>query len=177
MSENDEDSLDSVDFEKLDYVVNHLNTAADRPSVNNSSESSVTSANPFVKQLAENAARKTLPKKSTSRYELAFKKFQGWQSEHQILITDVSETTMLAYFNVLSSKHVPSSLWCIYSMLRKMILLNFKVDISKYFQLNSFIKTENSGYVPTKANVFTQEQTQKFLDEASKKDYLLHKVS
>mgnify|MGYP000908332792 CR=1 FL=1 len=140
-----------------------------------SSISATSGTNDNIQRLTKLALQGTLPSKSTTRYQLCFKKFEDWQTENQI--TDVTEPTMLAYFQILSQKYSPNSLWSFYSMLKKLIALKCKVDMSKYYQLLAFIKCKNNGYQPTKANVFTQDQTQKFMNEAPDDVYLIHNVS
>ena len=128
-----------------------------------------------IRKLADVAGHKSVPKKSEKRYEFAYKTFMNWYSLQNH--TKFDQDVFLAYFNVLSKKHkAPATLWSTYSMLKKIFRVNHNIDLKKFCILIEFIKQVNKGYSPTKANVFTSEQCEKFIAEAEEKIYLIHKV-
>lgn len=129
---------------------------------------------PEITEAASLATENLLPTKSKSQYERQYKLFMDWRLETK---TDsLSEIVLLAYFQNLSTKMKPSSLWAIYSMLRMTINLKNNVDISKYPKLCAFLKRTSNGYKPKKSSVLTPEQIQDFLLSAPDEIYLFTKV-
>lgn len=126
--------------------------------------------------LSEEAQRiqeETLPP-SRELYKQVFGKFKEWALEKNYVGTP--EDLILVYLKHLSEKYAPSTLWSKYSMLRSMILIENNVDISNYAKVKSFIKQKNIGYEAKKSRVFTEEEVQKFVNDASDIDFLAHKV-
>lgn len=62
-------------------------------------------------------------------------------------------------------------------MLKKMLNVREKVDISNYRLLNAFLKNKSSGFTSNKSKVLTSEEVQKFLTEAPDHVYLATKVA
>jgi hypothetical protein len=89
----------------------------------------------------------------------------------------VSEKVVLAYFAEQSEKLKPSSLWCRYSMLRTMVSIKIKIDISQYHQVVAFLKRKSEGYRPKKSCIFCKEEIHQFLKEMNDKDFLFMKVN
>lgn len=129
---------------------------------------------PEITQAAASATASLLPEKSKSQYERAYKLFQDWRQENQT--NSFSENVLLAYFQNLSKKMKPSSLWAIYSMLRTTINLKNNVDISKYPKLCAFLKRKSDGYRPKKSKILTPQQIREFLSSAPDEEYLFTKV-
>jgi hypothetical protein len=92
-------------------------------------------------------------------------------------ICEVSEKVVLAYFAEQSKKLKPSSLWCRYSMLRTMVSIKIKIDISQYHQVVAFLKRKSEGYRPKKSCIFCKEDIHQFLKEMNDKDFLFMKVN
>lgn len=83
---------------------------------------------------------------------------------------------LMAYIIGASRKFKPPTLWSIYSMLKKTILIKQQIDLTKYCRLRAFLKTKSDGYVSKKANVFTPEEVNRFIVEAPNHLYLGMKV-
>lgn len=116
-----------------------------------------------------------LPDKSYIRYVQAYEKLTKWQKSQN---TDsFKEEELLAYFNEASKIYAPSTLWSTYSMLKATIKSTHNVNISDYSKLIAFLKKKNVGFQSKKANVFTADEVQKFLDEAPDEEYLAIKVN
>lgn len=61
-------------------------------------------------------------------------------------------------------------------MLKSMITIHDKIDVTKCNELEAFLKRQSKGYEPKKSKVLTQDEVIKFLKEASDAAYLVHKV-
>lgn len=128
-----------------------------------------------IDKAASIACASLLPEKSKIRYNQAFEFFMKWCASNNVV--EITENVMLAYFleksNAVKS---PSSLWCIYSMLKLTIRINKNQDISKFERLKAFLKRKNDGFKPKKSKIFTKEEIGKFLIEAPNQRYLMMKV-
>lgn len=126
--------------------------------------------------IADEVAADLFPKKSESRYKLAYQKFEEWKKDCKA--SSFSERVLLAYFKYLQQekKNKPTTMWSIHSMLIKSIMIEHNIDISGYRKLTAFLKKSSVGYEPKKSLVLTPEDTQKFLDEAPDDMFLSHKV-
>jgi hypothetical protein len=91
-----------------------------------------------IELAAQSAIDTLIPAKSKERYEIVYKYFEEWMEIKKI--REVSEKVVLAYFAEQSEKLKPSSLWCRYSMLRTMVSIKIKIDISQYHQVVAFLK-------------------------------------
>lgn len=129
---------------------------------------------PNITQIAENASSSLLPVKSRERYELAYQKFMEWRLKNNI--QSFSENVMLAYFQELSEKMKPSSLWAFYSMLRTTININNNVNIATYSKLIILLKRKSDGFKSKKSKVLTAKNINDFLENAPDSQYLLMKV-
>ncbi|KAJ8912123.1 hypothetical protein NQ315_013212, partial [Exocentrus adspersus] len=78
----------------------------------------------------------------------------------------LSQTVLLAYFSQISEEKKPSTLWATSSILRTMIELKLKKDISKYAKLLMFLKRQNVGFKSKKSSVFSRQNIDDFLAEA-----------
>lgn len=115
-----------------------------------------------------------IPDKSHKRYVNAYNAFMLWKESKSIEC--LNEEVVLAYFDGLSKNHKPSTLWSLYSILKKMLSCNYNINIAEYDELLAFIKKKNDGYQSKKSNVFTVDEMKKFLVEAPNEQYLAMKV-
>lgn len=129
---------------------------------------------PELREAADRIGESLLPKKSKLRYEKAFQIFEAWCSQKGTRNT-ASETVLLAYFGELSKEKKPSTLWATYSMLKTIIKLREKADISKHAKLIAFLKRQNLGFQPKKSSVFSRENVNEFLTKATE-EFLSIKV-
>ncbi|KAJ6638133.1 hypothetical protein Bhyg_10866 [Pseudolycoriella hygida] len=129
-------------------------------------------------QSAAKANQELLPTKSKNRYEEAYNSYEKWKGSKGA--TSNSETVLLAYISEMANTKneylKPTTLWARYSMLKAMLNILQKVDISSYATVTAFLKRKSDGYVPKKARVFTEIEIQQFLDSASDEVWLDVKV-
>lgn len=116
-----------------------------------------------------------LPVVSKRKYFTAYNDFRNWQNKK--LFDGISEPMLIDYFTELSTARKPTSLWVYYSMLKRMIKIKLDVDISSFHQLNQFLKTKSSGYVPNSSTSFTKDQISKFIHEAPDSTWIHVKVA
>ncbi|KAJ0169185.1 hypothetical protein K1T71_015312 [Dendrolimus kikuchii] len=74
---------------------------------------------PDIRCEALNVMESLLPENSKEKYLLAYQNFIKWQNSKNT--QSFSENVFMAYFKELSSKYKPSSLWCLYSMLKSTV--------------------------------------------------------
>lgn len=115
-----------------------------------------------------------LPEKSCARYNLAYEDFIKWRVNNKTKSLD--ESVFLVYFDELSKKYKPSTLWSIWSMLRSTMMLRQNVNINDYAKLKSFLKNKTKGYKPKKAAVLTMPQIRQFINNSDDHIYLSTKV-
>lgn len=121
------------------------------------------------------ALNDTLPAKSAKKYAVAYYNFCEWQKKNG---TDsIDEIVLMAYMQDLSEKYAPSTLWSVYSMLKRMIINIRNFNISGYSQLINFLKNKAAGYEGKKSNVFTPEEIHTFMTTAPDDQYLALKVN
>ncbi|RZC41686.1 hypothetical protein BDFB_014420 [Asbolus verrucosus] len=61
-------------------------------------------------------------------------------------------------------------------MLKKTLNVKQNVDIAKFSKLVPYLKNKCVGYRPKKSKVLTKIETEKFIEKASDKSFLLMKV-
>lgn len=83
----------------------------------------------------------------------------------------------MSYFNEAGKKYKPTTLWSMYSMLKKTIILKHNIDISKYCQMITFLSAKSDGYHSKKSEVLTKKQINEFLVNAPNIRYRGMKVS
>lgn len=122
-------------------------------------------------EAADEASKETVPEKSKSRYEEAYKKYLEWKESKNA--TSNSERVILAYISEMANtpnkkneKPKPSTLWARYSMLKAMMKVSLNIDISTYAKVTAYLKRKADGYEPKKAKNFTEAEIQNFLDGA-----------
>lgn len=116
-----------------------------------------------------------LPEKSRQKYQMAYNTFMDWCSNKNI--KSLSENVLVDYFQELSQKYKPLSLWTLYSMLRSTLNMYQNVSLKNYSKLREFLKSysaDNPSKHPSKT--FTAEQINRFLTEAPDEKYLVAKV-
>lgn len=118
----------------------------------------------------------TLPLKSSDRYELLYKTYQDWKKENHASLSNNEENNLLVYFKILKGKVKPTTMWSVWSMLRKTLGTKENINIKNFISLKSFIKNANKGYVPQKAFVLKWHQIIKFINEAPDSIDLAKKV-
>lgn len=128
-----------------------------------------------IRDAATTVADNLLPEKSRKQYEKSYKDFMDWKTVKKA--TSFSENVLLVYFQEISTKFKPCTLWTIYSMLKSTLNIKHEVDISKYCKLIAFLKRKSEGYTGKKSKTFLPEEIKKFLNEAPDKLYLMQKVS
>lgn len=115
-----------------------------------------------------------LPDKTDIRYQKTYHSFIKWQELNGI--TSFDEEVLLVYFNEVSKTLKCSSLWCMYSMLKRTLGRNNNVDITSYNRLLEFLKEKSVGFESKKAKIFTAEEIHRFMTEAPDEHYLAMKV-
>lgn len=92
-------------------------------------------------------------------------------------IVHTNETTLLAYFELLSKDYVATSLWATYTKPNSMLLFKERIDISEYAELQGFLKKGSKNHKVKKALVLKNDEIFKFLNTAEDSEFLLHKVN
>lgn len=111
--------------------------------------------------------------KSKENYEAAYQNFKTWR-EKQLFITD--ESCLLAYFESLSEKYKPTTLWAQYSMLKSTISINEKIDIGSFKEVTPLLKLKSQGFQSKRSNPFKPNEIQEFIARAPDEIYLATKV-
>lgn len=125
------------------------------------------------------ADSKLIPTKSSERYWNAYNAFTKWQQTRDTEADAddcLAEETLQIYFNELSKKVAPSTLWSQYSMLKTMLNSNHNLNIANYPKLVSFLKKNAQGFRSKKGHVFHVEEIQRFVCDAPNEIYLASKV-
>ena len=129
---------------------------------------------PSIVAKANAAKAKLIPQKSAAKYDNAFSHFKEWKRENHL--TSSSEDTLMAFFEDMSEKYAPNTLWSMYSMIRSKLLQTENTDISKYASLKRFISVANQNYTPKKAKILSTQNIENFLNKAPDQHYLAIKV-
>lgn len=138
------------------------------------SENEMSCTPPDIREASKCISLNLLPEKSKKLYISAYDAFIQWRLSKKTEC--FSESILLVYFNELAVKYKPSSLWTTYSMLRSTINLNHGINIENYTKLRSFLKRKSEGFRCKKANTFSTEDVNKFINKASDDKYLATKV-
>lgn len=126
------------------------------------------------KEQLQNILNELLPKKSKEIYNKWYDNFINWQTKNELF--EITENTLLLYFDELSKNFSANSLWTIYSCLKKKILLEKNIDIKNFAKITNFLKIKNNDYLPKKAAVFKREEIENFLDNASNQEFIREKL-
>ncbi|XP_063631749.1 uncharacterized protein LOC134802950 isoform X1 [Cydia splendana] len=108
-------------------------------------------------------------------YKKSYTKFMGWRKKENI--SSFSENVLLTYFQDMSTKYAPSTLWAEYSMIKSTLKLYEKTDISSYGKLLQFLKQKSEGYKVKKSKTFTPSEIEKFIRKAPDEVFLMVKVA
>ncbi|XP_050307667.1 uncharacterized protein LOC126744318 isoform X2 [Anthonomus grandis grandis] len=127
-----------------------------------------------IREKAIKATENLLPVKSRQQYDREYGIFGIWKDANAIV--QITETVLMAYFQELSEKYSPNSLWTKYSSLRSTLMVYKNIDISQYHRLISFLKVKSKVYVPKKSKVLEEKQIINFIKKAPDDIYLVHKV-
>ncbi|XP_063544508.1 uncharacterized protein LOC134752749 isoform X2 [Cydia strobilella] len=115
------------------------------------------------------------PVKSKDRYIYAYENFITWRKDKN---TDsLNEDVMLSYFEEMSAKYKPSTLWAMYSMLKCGLKRNHDICMENYRRVVALLRNLNKGYVCKKLKALSIENVEKFIDEAPDDKYLATKVA
>ncbi|XP_074034709.1 uncharacterized protein [Leptinotarsa decemlineata] len=125
---------------------------------------------------AEQARESLIPSKSEAVYQKEYKIYLDWLTRKNVMPKDVTETVFLAYFQELSETYSPNSLWTKWSMLKSMVTIHEKRDITKFNELQAFLKRKSKSYKPKKSAVLSPKDVIRFLKDAPNDIHLLHKV-
>lgn len=109
-----------------------------------------------------------------AKYKQTYLQFQKWNEASGNRPT--SENVLLEYFTDLSTRSKPTTLFAIYSMLKYTFRSNDDVDIGSYSRVLEYLKEKNVGYKPLKAKLFTDEDIDRFVNEAPDDRWLDVKV-
>ncbi|XP_074038773.1 uncharacterized protein isoform X2 [Leptinotarsa decemlineata] len=125
---------------------------------------------------AEQARESLIPSKSEAVYQKEYKIYLDWLTRKNVMPKDVTETVFLAYFQELSETYSPNSLWTEWSMLKSMMTIHEKRDITKFNELQAFLKRKSKSYKPKKSAVLSPKDVIRFLKDAPNDIHLLHTV-
>lgn len=119
----------------------------------------------------------TLPKKSADKYLLNYEAYKKWQEENKSSLSNSEENNLIVYFKELSKKLQPSTIWSMWSMLKKTLNTNENIDIGKFQNLKSLVKNNSKGFRPKKSLVLKLTEITKFINDAPDATHLDQKVS
>ena len=122
---------------------------------------------------AELVLNDLLPLKSTQLYLKTYEDFMEWKKANS---ASFDESVFLVYFQELSKRLKPPTLWSIWSKLRTTLSLKERVNIENYHNLKTYLSNKNKGYQPKKSKTFTIADVNKFLNLADDTIYLSIKV-
>lgn len=128
----------------------------------------------FIKQEAKAVVENLLPEASKKRYIKSYDDFMKWRTEKKI--KSLSENVFIIYFNELSKKLQPSTLWSTYSMLKTTLNTRNNVNLKDFTKLIAFLKRQCDGFKSKKSKVFTAQHIETFLNEAPDELFLATKV-
>lgn len=119
----------------------------------------------------------TLPKKSSDRYLQVYESYKKWLNENQKYLSSCHENNLIMYFNSLKEKLKPSTLWSIWSMLKKTLNAKDQIDVNKFLNLKAILKSNSKGYKPVKSLILKWPEIERFIKEADNRVYLSYKVN
>lgn len=126
-----------------------------------------------LEEITNKTCEQLLPMQSKEKYNSVYQKFQTWRKTKNV---SISENVMLSYFTELMETMQPSSLWAMYSMLKTTIKIYDQCDIGVYSNLIALLKRNSENYTPKKSSVLSDENIEKFLNEAPDDQFLAIKV-
>lgn len=126
-------------------------------------------------EAAKNISLNLLPEKSKRQYTAVYNEFKRWRTTKKT--TSFAEEIFLVYFDELSRKMKPSTLWARYSMLKATLKTYNNIDLSTYKKLVALLKRKSSGYKAKKSKIFTAANVSQFCNEAPNAKFLGTKVN
>lgn len=114
------------------------------------------------------------PSVKTKVYMNKYKAFVDWRSG--IGFNTTNEKILLDYFAKLSTSYSPSTLYCIYYMLKTVLKEKEQIDISSFEQLNLFLKQKCDRHEPKRIERLTAKNIRDFINSAPDEKYLATKV-
>ncbi|XP_014219502.1 uncharacterized protein LOC106647566 [Copidosoma floridanum] len=114
-----------------------------------------------------------LPQKSRALYEKAHAQYMDWKTKNE---ASFDKSSFLVYFEELSKKFKPPSLWSHWARLKATLNIKNNIKIEKYLLLKTILKNKSKGYKPKKSLILTWPQITEFLNSAEDSIYLLMKV-
>ncbi|HEY4490881.1 MAG TPA: hypothetical protein VI958_02730, partial [Acidobacteriota bacterium] len=115
---------------------------------------------------------RALPK-SRAKYEQQYAEFMSFLRQKNAG-THISPRTVMAYFVYLQDekKFAPSTLWSVYSMLKKMLQHNHSIDLDdiQYQPLRDFLGVALKAHVPASAPSFDTEDLISFIRSSHQDD-------
>lgn len=91
-------------------------------------------------------------------------------------VKSFSENVLLPYFEELSTKYKPTSLWSHFSILKSTLNLKNNVKIDNYSKVRAFLKRKSEGFQKKRAKTLTSDEINRFIKEAPDSIYLATKV-
>ena len=125
---------------------------------------------------AQSARNAFIPSKSAAVYSKWLKVYQEWAENNQFSKYFVSANTLLAFFRSFGEKYSPSTLWTIFSCLKKQMLVHYKIDINQFTEVQHYLKAVNTTHKKKKFPTFSREELDSFLLQAPNETYLRHKL-
>jgi integrase len=89
----------------------------------------------------------------------------------------ISEENILAWLNHISPNYAPTSLWTMYSLLKKYLLWEMRIDLGKAPLIQQFLKTLSKTHKKKHAPAFTREEVFAFLDTPTTPETLWKKLA
>ena len=106
--------------------------------------------------------------------KLVYEAFQKWILKNKA--TSANWSVLVICFHDLKKIIKPTTLWNVWSMLKKTLNAKDCIDVNKYLNLKSFLKNNAKGYKPTKSFILDWHQITKFMNDAPDLIYLAFKV-
>ena len=122
----------------------------------------------------KNIINQLLPKQSKEIYDRWYMLFKIWQNTNNL--NNINEDNLFLYIDKISQKYAPSSLWTIYSCIKKKLLVEESIDISNYLKVIALLNVKNNEYLAKNATIFTREDVDNFLEKAGNDLYLREKL-
>ncbi|XP_047997098.1 uncharacterized protein LOC125234755 [Leguminivora glycinivorella] len=116
-----------------------------------------------------------IPEKSKDKYLNVYDSFIKWKDQNNE--KSFSEKVFLNYFNDISKKVKPSTLWAAYSMLKSTMRAKHNIYLQEYVNLLLWLKKRSAGYKSSQSKILTEANIRKFLEDAPDAKYLATKVA
>lgn len=121
---------------------------------------------PELRQLANETAGVLVPDVSKARYDKVYQRFQSWCEEKKVAKGYASENIVLAFLREMSSKYAASTLWSMFSMLKKTLRSYERLDLGEMPMAMDFLKKLDKGQARKKSAAFSRDAIEKYMREA-----------